>query len=151
MVSEIVFSLILPVYNVEKHLRKCMNSILNQTFKGNIEIILIDDGSTDQSGKICDEYAAINQKIKVIHKKNGGLCAARNCGMQYATGKYIWFIDSDDYIEDDALLKFYEEIEQFEWDVLLFSFFEEYYNNEDVVLKIKNGGIDINCVDKHWC
>ena len=149
MVSEIVFSLILPVYNVEKHLRKCMNSILNQTFKGNIEIILIDDGSTDQSGKICDEYAAINQKIKVIHKKNGGLCAARNCGMQYATGKYIWFIDSDDYIEDDALLKFYEEIEQFEWDVLLFSFFEEYYNNEDVVLKIKNGGIDINCVDKH--
>lgn len=69
MVSEIVFSLILPVYNVEKHLRKCMNSILNQTFKGNIEIILIDDGSTDQSGKICDEYAAINQKIKVIHKK----------------------------------------------------------------------------------
>ena len=91
-------SVIIPVYNVEKYLRKCLNSVLSQTYK-ELEIILIDDGSTDSSGKICDEYAAKYKNFIVIHKKNEGLGMARNTGMEYMKGEYVTFLDSDDYIE----------------------------------------------------
>jgi len=90
-------SVIVPVYNVEKYLKQCIDSILQQTYK-NLEIILVDDGSTDSSGNICDEYREKEQRIKVIHKSNGGLSDARNCGLNIATGDYISFIDSDDFI-----------------------------------------------------
>ena len=100
-----LISIVVPIYNVEKYLKKCLNSIINQTYK-NLEIILVDDGSTDDSGKICDEYAKNDKRIKVIHKKNGGLSDARNAGLDICTGDYIGFVDSDDYIE----LNMYEEL-----------------------------------------
>lgn len=96
--KEELISVIVPVYNVEEYLHRCIDSILNQTYN-NIEIILIDDGSTDNSGKICDEYALKDTRIKVIHKENGGLSNARNAGLNSMTGKYVTFIDSDDYID----------------------------------------------------
>ena len=93
-----MISVIVPVYNVEKYLRKCLDSILNQTYQ-NFEVILVNDGSTDDSGKICNEYALRNPVIKAFHKKNGGLSEARNYGVVYAKGEYVTFIDSDDYID----------------------------------------------------
>lgn len=90
-------SIVVPVYNVEKYLRKCIDSILNQTFK-DFELILVDDGSLDNSGKICDEYKEKDDRIKVIHKKNGGLSDARNCGIDASKSEFISFIDSDDSI-----------------------------------------------------
>lgn len=104
-------SIIVPVYNVEKYLKRCIDSILLQTFK-DFEIILVDDGSTDKSGSICDEYSMIDNRIKVIHKENGGLSSARNIGINLAKGKYIAFVDSDDYINErmyEILYKFIEE------------------------------------------
>lgn len=95
-----LISIIVPVYNVEDYLKACLDSIINQTYK-NLEIILIDDGSTDNSGKICDEYAGKDNRIKVIHKPNGGLSDARNAGLEIAKGEYIGFVDSDDYITED--------------------------------------------------
>lgn len=96
----IKISVIVPVYNVEKYLYRCIESILNQTYK-NLEIILIDDGSPDKCGEICDSYAQKDDRIKVIHKKNGGLSSARNAGLEMATGDYFSFVDSDDWIEKD--------------------------------------------------
>lgn len=91
-------SIIVPVYKVEKYLKKCVDSIINQTLK-NIEIILVDDGSPDSCGLICDDYAKSDSRIKVIHKPNGGLSDARNAGLEVAQGEYISFVDSDDYID----------------------------------------------------
>ena len=109
--NEEKISVIVPVYNVEKYIEKSLESIVNQTYK-NLEIILIDDGSPDSSGKICDEFAKKDERIKVIHKKNEGLSATRNCGLDVCTGEYVAFIDSDDWIADnyfevlrDALIK----------------------------------------------
>ncbi len=95
-------SVIVPVYNVEKYLAKCIDSIIAQTYQ-NLEIILVDDGSTDSSPAICDEYALIDRRIKVVHKSNGGLSDARNCGINISKGDFICFIDSDDYIAEDML------------------------------------------------
>lgn len=92
-------SIIIPIYNVEKYLKQCIESILNQTYK-NFEMILIDDGTKDNSGIICDEYAKKDSRIKVIHQKNMGLSGARNTGLKIATGDYISFIDSDDFIDN---------------------------------------------------
>lgn len=105
-----LISLIVPVYNVEKYLDKCLETITNQTYS-NMEIILIDDGSTDLSGKKCDEWEKKDSRVRVIHKKNGGLSSARNAGIDVAKGKYISFIDSDDYIElnmIEILRKYYK-------------------------------------------
>lgn len=102
-------SIVVPVYNVEKYLKKCIESIISQTYK-NLEIILVDDGSTDGSGKICDDYLTKDKRIKVIHKQNGGLSDARNVGIGVATGKYITFIDSDDYVENDYIEYLYNLI-----------------------------------------
>lgn len=95
-----LISVIVPIYNVEKYLARCVDSIVNQTYK-NLEIILVDDGSPDRCPKMCDDYAEKDSRIKVVHKKNGGLSDARNAGMAVATGEYISFIDSDDYVSDD--------------------------------------------------
>ncbi|AXI26460.1 glycosyl transferase family 2 [Gemella sp. ND 6198] len=93
-------SVIVPVYNVEQYLERCVDSIINQTYK-NLEIILVDDGSTDNSGKLCDELVQKDDRIRVIHKENGGLSSARNRGIEEATSDLIGFIDSDDYIDKD--------------------------------------------------
>jgi glycosyltransferase involved in cell wall biosynthesis len=97
-VSNFKISVIVPVYNMETYLQKCIDSIAAQTHK-DLEIILIDDGSTDGSPKICDEYALKDERIKVIHKKNGGVASARNAGLKACKGEYIAFVDSDDWLE----------------------------------------------------
>lgn len=100
-----VFSIIIPIYKVQDYLEKCVNSVCNQTYR-EIEIILVDDGSPDNCPSMCDEYARLDSRIKVIHKENGGLSDARNRGMAIATGDYILFVDSDDYIETDTCERF---------------------------------------------
>ena len=107
MTEKPLISVIVPIYQVEKYLEQCLDSILNQTYR-NLEIILIDDGSPDHCGEICDRYASQDARIKVIHQPNAGLSAARNAGMDIAKGEYISFIDSDDYID----LHYYEKMEQ---------------------------------------
>ena len=97
-------SVIVPIYKVEKYLARCVDSIINQTYK-NLEIILVDDGSPDGCGAMCDEYAKKDERIKVIHKENGGLSSARNAGLDIATGDYIAFVDSDDRLSSDAYEK----------------------------------------------
>lgn len=92
--SNPLVSIIVPVYNVEKYLKKCIQSIINQTYK-NLEIILVDDGSSDNSGKICDKFAQKDNRIKVIHKINGGQADARNAGLDVMSGEWVSFIDSD--------------------------------------------------------
>ena len=92
-----MISVIVPVYRVEKYLKRCVDSILQQTYE-NIEIILVDDGSPDQSGKICDDIARIDSRVRVIHKKNGGLSSARNAALEIINGDYVSFVDSDDLI-----------------------------------------------------
>ena len=109
MEEDELISIVVPVYNVENYLKKCISSILEQTYK-KFELILVDDGSTDDSGKICDEIKKMDNRIEVIHKKNGGLSDARNAGIDIARGKYITFIDSDDYIEIDYIEYLYNLI-----------------------------------------
>ena len=92
-------SVIIPIYKVEEYLEKCIQSVIRQTYR-NIEIILVDDGSPDRCPKICDDYAILDERIKVIHKPNGGLSSARNAGIKCATGEFICFLDSDDYVEE---------------------------------------------------
>ena len=95
--EEVLISVIVPIYKVENYLHRCIDSILCQTYE-QIEIILVDDGSPDQCGNICEEYRQIDSRIKVFHKNNGGLSDARNYGVERANGDFITFIDSDDYI-----------------------------------------------------
>ena len=104
-----LISVIVPVYNVEIYLTKCLESIVQQKYN-NLEIILVDDGSTDNSGNICDEYASKDDRIVVIHKNNGGLSDARNRGINRAQGEYLTFIDSDDFVSDEYILYLYELI-----------------------------------------
>ena len=101
MEQDILISVIVPVYNVEKYLPKCVDSILNQTYR-NLEVILVDDGTPDASGAICDAYAQRDPRVKVIHKENGGLSSARNAGIDIARGEYFGFVDSDDWIEPET-------------------------------------------------
>ena len=98
-------SIIVPVYNVEKYLRKCLDSLINQTYK-NLEIIVINDGSTDNSADICDEFAVKDSRVLVIHQKNSGVSVARNVGLDKMTGSYVTFVDSDDYLEKNAVERF---------------------------------------------
>lgn len=109
-------SIIVPVYNVEKYLLRCIDSILAQTFE-NIEILLVDDGSTDSSGAMCDEYAQKDSRIRVIHKKNGGLSDARNAGIDSAAGDYLCFIDSDDFVAPNMIQVLYDLIKKNDADV----------------------------------
>lgn len=112
-----LISVLVAIYNVEKYLPQCIDSILTQTYH-NLEIVLVDDGSTDNSGKICDEYAAKDSRVKVIHKKNGGLVSARNAGLDVATGKYIGFVDGDDWIEPQTYQSALELIEKYQADIV---------------------------------
>lgn len=113
-------SVIVPVYNVEKYLSKCVESILNQTYK-DIELILVDDGSLDNSGNICDNYAKNDNRIKVIHKENGGLSSARNAGLDIASGEYISFVDSDDWIDENTYEELVKKIVTTNADIICFA------------------------------
>lgn len=111
-------SIIIPVYNVKKYLNDCIQSVINQTYN-NLEIILIDDGSTDGSGDYCDEIAKKDSRIFVYHKTNGGLSEARNVGIKISTGKYITFIDSDDYIENLYIETLYNSLIEYKADIAI--------------------------------
>lgn len=121
-------SIIVPVYQVEKYIRQCVDSILAQTFT-DFELILVDDGSKDNSGQICDEYAAKDKRIRVIHKENGGLSDARNKGMDEAAGSYFMFVDSDDYIAPDMAERLYNSIIKEDADIAACNF--RYFFEED--------------------
>lgn len=127
-------SVIVPVYNVAKYLRDCLESIVNQQFH-NIEIILVDDGSKDISGDICDEYAKMDERIKVIHKENGGLSEARNDGLKISTSKYVGFVDSDDRIDLDFYSKLYETIQKEKCDIAVAAI---QHFSDDKLLHLRN-------------
>ncbi len=131
-----MISVIVPIYNVEKFLPKCIESILGSTYR-NLEIILVDDGSTDNCPKICDDYAKKDSRIQVVHKENGGLSDARNKGIELAKGDYISFIDSDDYIDSDL---YYNVINEFNdcVDVVVFGRYIEYENKTIISVPQKN-------------
>ena len=114
--NEELISVIIPVYNVEKYIRFCLDSVINQTYK-NLEIIIVDDGTKDSSGEIAEEYARKDSRIKVVHKENGGLSDARNVGLDIATGKYIAFLDSDDVISLDFYEYLYGLIKKNDYDI----------------------------------
>lgn len=123
-----LISIIIPVYNVEKYLPRCLNSVINQTYE-NIEIIVVDDGSTDHSGQICDEYAEKDRRIEVIHKKNEGLSVARNEGIINASGKYLSFVDSDDYIALDYINYLFDLLIMAKADISICGYRKFYGNN----------------------
>lgn len=135
-----LISVIVPVYNVEKYLKKCIESIRNQTYS-NIEIILINDGSTDNCGLICDEYSKIDDRIKVFHKENTGQASARNLGIRKANGEFLCFIDSDDYIDNEMIDELYKACIK---------------NNVDIswcdkILEIENNKKSIACICDKEC
>lgn len=134
--KNMIFSVIIPVYNVEKYLPECVNSVLNQDFY-DYEVILVDDGSTDSSGNICDEYAKEYSNIKVIHKENGGLSDARNFGIKEAKGEYLMFLDSDDFWYGiDVLSGALDTIRtQNNPDLILFGI-TDYYPDREAVQKV---------------
>ncbi len=125
-------SIIIPVYNVEKYLKKCLDSVIKQSYK-NLEIIMVDDGSTDNSLNICLDYQKKDFRIKVIHQENKGLSAARNRGFEESTGEYIWFIDSDDFIEENSI----EVIKPYldKYDIIVFNYTEV---RKDKVIKMND-------------
>lgn len=130
-----LISVIIPVYKVEKYLEKCIESIIKQTYT-NLQIILVDDGSPDNCGKICDEYAKKDSRIEVIHKINGGLSDARNVGINRANGRYIGFVDSDDYIKEDMYEKLINLIKEYNADVSICNLYDvfdgkKYVRNKD--------------------
>lgn len=120
---EDLVSIIVPVYKTEKYLRRCVNSILRQTYKY-LEIILVDDGSPDSCGELCDELSCIDNRILVIHKQNGGLSSARNAGIEAAKGDYICFIDSDDYVEVDYTSTLHRLIKDYDADLAKINYIE---------------------------
>ncbi|WP_283680829.1 glycosyltransferase family 2 protein [Parablautia sp. Marseille-Q6255] len=116
-----LISVIVPIYNVEKYLERCVNSLLNQRYR-NIEVLLVDDGSTDKSGEICDSFQQVDTRVKVFHKKNGGVSDTRNFGIEKATGEYLAFVDSDDYVSSDYLGSLYTMLTQKNADIAMCSY-----------------------------
>lgn len=131
-------SVIIPVYNVEKYLRQCLDSVLNQTYT-NYEVIMVDDGSTDLSGMICDEYAEKDSRFRVIHKENGGLSIARNTGYDASRGEYIYYIDSDDWIESKTLEQLVQKASDTNADFVFFD--GKSFEDSDKGYNVKQGYI----------
>ena len=140
-----LISVIVPVYNVEKYLEKCVKSIIGQTYK-NLEIILVDDGSTDSSGKMCDEISKTDDRIKVIHKKNGGLSDARNAALKIAKGDYFGFVDSDDYIATDMFETLCNLLENNNSDISIVSYYE-IYNDKLIGVRDSKDLVNFNKLD----
>lgn len=124
-----MISIIVPVYNVELYLNTCLDSIRAQTYR-NFEVVLVDDGSTDSCGKICDEYSNRDDRFKVIHKKNGGLMSAWKKGLEYAKANLIMFVDSDDWVEKNTLEIFYNEYLKTKAEIICCSFFHSFKNKD---------------------
>lgn len=145
--SMIKFSVIVPVYNVENYIHKCVESVLCQK-AAVFELILVDDGSPDNCGKICDEYSESDARVKVVHKKNGGLSSARNAGLEIACGKYVIFLDSDDFWDDDEALRNIESrLTESDADLLVFPA-KRYYEGNDSYTYILNEEIDREIISK---
>ena len=125
-----LISVIIPIYNVEHYLEKSVESVINQSYE-NLEIILVDDGSTDDSGKLCDKIAKKDERIKVIHKKNGGISDARNVGIEKANGKYLGFIDSDDYIDEFFYETLYAILKKYNSDISMCNYKKVYTDSEE--------------------
>ncbi len=125
---EPLVSIIIPVYNVKDYLSRCLDSIAGQTYR-NLDIILVDDGATDESGIICDSYAANDSRITVIHKENGGLSSAREAGVAYVKGEYAMFVDSDDWLDVTTVEKCVNAVNEFGVDCVFFSYIREYTGN----------------------
>ena len=129
MNNDHLVSIIVPIYNTEKYLRRCIESIIGQTLD-NIEIILVDDGSNDGSSSICDEYYHKDKRIKVIHKENGGVSSARNKGIEVSTGRYIGFIDSDDWAESNMFEVLYKQAIKYDCDISVCGVYESEYEKD---------------------
>lgn len=143
--NQVMISIIIPVYNTGKYLQECVNSVLQQSYT-NIEIILVDDGSTDESGCLCDKYHEQDSRVKVIHKKNGGLSEARNKGIEKATGQYLMFIDSDDVVNREMISKLYNNIIKFQADISICSMWwkvneaeQEVEQNQTIITRLYEG------------
>lgn len=147
MQQEIKFSILVPVYNVEKYLVECVESVLQQTYQ-NFELILVDDGSTDSSGTICDEYAQKDSRIKVFHKPNGGLFHTRRYSEQFATGDYVVFLDSDDYIRKDTLEVLLKYITEYGSDCIIYGFSR--VTDGGKVTHTVSDKLMANITDKRW-
>lgn len=151
-------SVIIPVYKVEEYLKRCLDSVCNQSYK-NLEIILIDDGSTDNSGMICDEYARRDNRIKVLHKKNDGVSAARNTGLDLATGDYIAFADSDDFLDSDCLTILARQLELENADISICGmniedrdgFFRPYWEQKDYCILSKEEQLSNLITNRLYC
>ena len=122
MARQPCITVIIPVYNVEQYLERCVDSVLQQTMQ-NLQIILVDDGSPDRSPLICDRYTSSESRVQVIHKENGGLASARNAGLKVSEGKYIFFLDSDDWLEPDGLELLLNTAEQYQVDFVRYRAF----------------------------
>lgn len=140
--KEIKISFIIPIYNAEEYLKECIDSILNQDYK-NIEIVLVNDGSKDGSGKICDEYSEKYEFIKTIHKENGGVSSTRNAGLKAATGDYIFFMDNDDWLAENILGKVVDIIKKTNVDLII----NRYYIYEDGKTSVGNKFIEKEFID----
>lgn len=143
-------SMIVPVYQVEKYIAQCIESVINQTFH-DFELILIDDGSKDNSGKICDSYAEKDNRIRVIHTENKGAAAARNMGLEQASGRYITFLDGDDYLAENMLERLYEVIDGSEYDVVVCDFLNLLPDEkENFIVHLQDMEINGREVLTHW-
>lgn len=131
-----IISVILPVFNMEKYIDRCVNSVIGQSFS-DWELILVDDGSTDGSGNICDEYAKKDSRIRVIHKKNGGVASARQIGTDEAEGKYSIHCDADDWIDSNMLENMYSEAQKEDADIVVSNFYYNYSNDRECLYKVK--------------
>lgn len=139
-----VVSIVIPIFNVEKYLERCIESVINQTYK-NLDIILVDDGSPDNCPKICDEYKKKDKRIKVIHKKNGGLSDARNCGMKIIKGDYLFFLDSDDYIPENAIEILLNIAIKNSSDIVVGKYLE--FSNDNILKKNKDDEYEVENFD----
>ena len=145
---EDLISVIIPVYNVEKYIKRCLDSVIKQTYS-KLEIILVDDGSTDNSGEICDEYAKKDERVIVIHKTNGGLSDARNKGIEKAKGKYIGFVDSDDWISENMYEALYNNAVKYGADISCCDFIRTRDDNEKIDRKKFDNKINIYNLDEY--
>ncbi len=145
-----MFSVIVPIYKVEKYLRRCVDSILAQTYK-DFEVLLIDDGSPDGCPQICDEYARLDPRVRVIHKPNGGLISARNAGIQAARGDYICYVDADDWAKENMLQFIHEKLSQspVPLDMVLFAAHNVYEDHmEETINMVPEGYYDRERLEK---
>ncbi|HAP8547826.1 TPA: glycosyltransferase family 2 protein, partial [Enterococcus faecium] len=133
MNSSDLISVIIPVYNVEKYVGSCLESVCNQTYK-NLDIIIVDDGSKDSSNKICEDYALKDSRIRIIHKNNAGLGLARNTGLEHVKGKYVAFIDSDDFVAANYIEAMLNGIKRSNADTCYAGYYE-YYDDNNIISK----------------